>query len=296
MMARGVALLLGLAMALHPLAAPAEEAAGDTFELLQRLRQQFREGSYEEAIATGRVILEAEPSTLVRAEAHQYVGASAELLGRTEMAEEHFEELLTVLPTFQLEQSEFPTEVLTLFETIRLRYQDRIRLADDARRRAAEAERLERERRLRDEAARLAALAEPRYMMREVRRRHLAIAFLPFGAGQFQNDMPGRGYAFMFTELGLTAASMVLWILHATMPTDVDDRAGARDLRLGYEYASYAVYGALGVAVVWGIIDALVNFRAESVRWSEIEESDVPEEHRLEIELPSEEEGSAARP
>jgi hypothetical protein len=284
-MRSGVVLALCLASMLRPIAAFGEvapEASDDEFELLQQLRSLFREARYDEAVEIGGRILSGTPSTLVRAEAHQYVGASAELLGRTEEAEEHFEELLTVEPTFRMEQSEFPSEVLTLFENVRLRMQDRLRHIEEERRRAQETERLERERRLREEQQRLAELSRPRYMARELRRRHLALAFLPFGAGQFQNDHMRRGYAFLGVELGLTAASMVLWLLQAvTLPDDPDDTDAAVALRDGYQWASYAVYGALGVAVIWGMIDALVNFRPESERWVEVDEEDVPAEHRV---------------
>lgn len=281
MSARGVALAFGLLLALPPSSAAAEEAEADEFDRLQELRRQFRDGDYEAAVATGRAILDDEPTPLVRAEAHQYIAASAELLGRTDVAQEHFEELLTLQPTFRLEPSEFPTEVLAMFETVRLGMEDRLRQIEEQRRRAQEAERLERERRLREEAARLAALSRPRYMLRELEQRHLAVAFLPFGAGQFQNEMPERGYAFLGVELGLTAASMVLWLVHATLPDSPADPEAAESLQRGLEYAGYAVYGALAVTVVWGIIDALVNYRPRVERWIEIDEEDVPEAHRL---------------
>jgi tetratricopeptide (TPR) repeat protein len=140
-MARGVLACVGLAIVLLPLTAPAEEAAVDEFELLQQLRQQYREGLYEEAVSTGQGILESGPSTLVRAEAHQYIGASAELLGETEMAEEQFEELLTLQPAFRIERAEFPTEVLSLFDTAGPGIEDTVdsirrRFGDDALRRA----------------------------------------------------------------------------------------------------------------------------------------------------------------
>lgn len=263
----------------------AQERDPDDFELLQEIRRQFREGSYETVERLATSILESDPTILVRSETHQYLGASLELMGRSGEAEEQFEELLTLQPQFIMDQAEFPTEVITLFETVRLRVQDRIRQIEERRRRAQEAERRDRERRLREEQERLLRISRPRYMVQEVQERHLVVAFLPFGAGQFQNGQRSKGYAFLGTELVLTGASMIVWILGSTLPSNADDRDQARELAEGYQIASYCVYGALGALVIAGIIDAIVNYyRAPRERWHEMDEEDVPDEHRLDDE------------
>lgn len=271
-------------------AAHAQEREPDDFELLQEIRRQFREGNYSAVEGLSARIFESEPSMLVRAETHQFLGASLELLGRSSDAEEQFEELLTLQPQFIMDQAEFPTEVITLFETVRLRVQDRLRQIEERRRRAQEAERRERERRARDEAERLRQLSRPRYLVNEVRERHLIVAFLPFGAGQFQNGQRGKGYAFLGSELALTAASMLFWLLGSTMQDNLADDEQGRDLWDGYQITSYCIYGALAAVVIAGIIDALVDhFRSPRSRWREIEVDDVPEEHRINPELSDEE-------
>jgi len=255
----------------------AQEAERDEFAMLAELRGAFESGDYENCMGLAEQILGSRPSALVRVEAHQFFGASAELLGRTEQAEEQFEELLTLQPTFRLEQAEFPTEVLNLFETVRLRIQDRLRQIELQRERRREQERLEQEQLRRDEQERLARLVRPRFLVRTERRRHLALAFLPLGAGQFQNDQVAKGFVFLGSQVLLGGATMVLWLLRATMPSDpAGGLSQARELQRGYEIAGYAGYAALGVSVIWGIIDGLANFRRTTRGpWVELDQDQV---------------------
>lgn len=272
----GLILLISL-----PLAVAAQEREPDDFELLQELRNQFREGNYEAVERLAREIFETEPSMLVRAETHQYLGAAYEMLGRSEEAEEQFEELLTLQPQFMMDQAEFPTEVITLFETVRLRVQDRLRQIEERRRRAQEQERRERERRLREEQDRLFELSRTRYLVREAHRRHWVVTLMPFGAGQFQNGRTTQGYVFLGLELGLLVASIPIWIVGSTLSPEVDREQGAR-LRDGLMYASWALGGAGLVVYLSGVIEALVHyFRDPPEAWREVDEEDVPEEYRL---------------
>jgi hypothetical protein len=280
---------LVISLCLATPAAAEEESVGveSPYVFLERIETEFGEGHYEDVERMAGELLQTEASMLVRAEGLQYLGAALELLGRSGEAEEHFEELVTLQPEFRMNQA-FPSEVLRLFESVRDRVQDRIRQIEDRRRRAAEAAQAERDRQAALLRQRLIDQARPRYMVREVEHRSLALAFLPFGAGQFQNGHNRRGYVFMGTQLGLTASSMVLWLLSTLAPENPEDEAEGARLLNGYQIASYAVYGALAVSVAWGIIDALVNYaraRRAGDRWSEVDENDVPEEHRVESEL-----------
>jgi tetratricopeptide (TPR) repeat protein len=281
MIGRG-ALVCFIVIATLPGLGGAQEREPDEFEQLQEIRRQFREGSYDAVERLATTILGSDPSILIRAETHQYLGASLELLGRSVEAEEQFEELLTLQPQFIMDQAEFPTEVITLFETVRLRVQDRISQIEERRRRAQEAERIERERRLRDEQERIQEISRPRYLVHEVRERHFVVTLMPFGAGQFQNGQRNKGYAFLGTELVLTAGSMIVWLLGSTLPDNADDPGRAGEIQDGYEIASACIYGTLGALVLAGIIDAIVNyFRAPRDRWQEMDEDDVPPDHRL---------------
>ena len=48
--------------------------------------------------------------------------------------------------------------------------------------------------------------------MRRVERRPYAVNFLPFGAGQFQNEQRGKGWAFLGAETVLGAVSLGAFI------------------------------------------------------------------------------------
>jgi hypothetical protein len=272
-------------MSLHTRAA-AEQGDVDPYSQLQQVREQFRHGGYEGVAYAAEQLLGTDPSMLVRAEALQYLGASLELLGRSVEAEEQFEVLATLQPQWAMNRSEFPAEVIALFDSVRDRVHDQLSRVEEQQRRAQQERQRERERQLLEEQRRLSALARRRYLAVETRPRHLALALLPFGAGQFQNDQRGKGYAFLGTELGLTVGSMTLWLLAATLPPPEESDDPVRDGRLltGYQYASYAVYGALAVAVIWGIIDGLVHFyraRRRPDRWREVPDDEVPAELRL---------------
>ncbi len=269
-----------LLAALLPVVAWAEVSTGGPLATLQQIRVVFLSGEYEDVVSLTNRLLESEPSMLIRTEGLQYLGASLELLGRTEEAEEQFEVLLTLQPLFHMNQADFPTEVVSLFESMRLLVRDRLDQIEEQRRRVQDVARRERERRLLEQQERLIEAARPRYLVREAVAQHLVVALLPFGAGQFQNGQRGRGYAFFGTQLGLTAASMVVWLLGTVVPDRSVDQVDR------WQIASYAVYGSLGVCVAWGIIDALVNYRRlqrRGDRWQEVRDRDVPEEHRIEV-------------
>lgn len=279
-----IVLVVGLLFT--PLQVLAEESESDPFGLLQQIRELFLEGNYEAVERTAERLLETGPSMLVRTECLQYLGASLELMGRSEEAEERFEVLLTLQPEFHMNQADFPTEVISLFESVRLRVQDRIDQIDERRRRQQDRERRRRERAMIEQQQRLLELARPRYFERDAEGHHLVVAFLPFGAGQFQNGHTRRGYAFLGTELGLMAGSMVLWLLGTLVPDDFEDSERGRDLYQGYQISSYAVYGLLVTSVVWGIVDAIVNYRRLSrtrSSWREVEESEIPEDERIDV-------------
>jgi hypothetical protein len=266
--------------------ASAEQEEADPYAQLQQVREQFRHGGYEGVAGAAEQILATDPSMLVRAEALQYLGASLELLGRTAEAEEQFEILATLQPQWAMNRSEFPAEVIALFESVRDRVLDQLDRVQDQQRRAQEERQRERERELLRQQQRIEALARPRYLAVEVRPRHLILAMLPFGAGQFQNDQRGKGYAFLGTQLGLTVTSMTLWLVGNSLPQDYPERA---DVFEGLRFSSYAVVGALAVSMAWGIIDGLVHFlraRRHPDRWREVAEEDVPEDLRLTADEP----------
>lgn len=268
-----------LVAAIHT-AAAAEEGELDPLDQLQGIRDTFRRGSYEAVVRAAEQLLESEPSMLVRAEALQYLGASLGLLDRTSEADDAFETLVNLQPEWAINRSEFPTEVISLFDSVRDRVEDQLSRIDEQRRRAQAEQQREAQRQLAERHQRLLDLARPRYLLREDARQDLLIvAFLPFGAGQFQNDQASKGYAFLGVQLGLTAASMTLWLLGTFAPSDEE----------GFNYyqvASFAVYGTLAVSVLWGMIDAVVNLvrrRRSRPAWREVDEREVPSEYRIDL-------------
>jgi tetratricopeptide (TPR) repeat protein len=276
---RGVVCSVGAACLLV-LTSWVEAEEVDPFARLQSIRAQFRQGNYERVERTAQALLNQEPSSLIRAECLQYLGAALALMGRSDDAEERFELLLTLQPNFHVDPAEFPTDVIRLFETVRFRVANRLDQIEQRRQQAQEAERLARERRLWEQQAAAIDESVSRYFVLERQRNHWAVALLPFGAGQFQNQQPRKGYAFLATQLAFTAASMGLWLAATLAPETPEDLKQARRVMNGYQIASYVVYGCLAASVLWGIIDGLVYYRPVRERWREMDERQIPGELR----------------
>jgi hypothetical protein len=110
---------------------------------------------------------------------------------------------------------------------------------------------------------------------------------VPFGAGQFQNGHMVKGALFLSGELLLTASAISTYFLHegirprAAEPFESpDDREKIERLEASYRIANQASLVALAALAVTGIIDALYNFKPETIEWRKINEDEVPTDLR----------------
>ncbi len=84
----------------------------------------------------------------------------------------------------------------------------------------------------------------------------LALAFVPFGVGQFANGDEGMGYLFLGLEGGFLAANIASWSwLYFGNPHGVERTAGI--------WAMYGTFALLTGSAIWGIIHAVSNHRPE---------------------------------
>jgi hypothetical protein len=177
---------------------------------------------------------------LVR-ESRRYLGAAYVLTGRNPRANEQFE----------LDAADFPSEVHAVFRMVRERLleEQRDRATTEAR------EDAERDRARREALVELLSLAEET----ELEIAHdPAIAWLPFGAGQFQNGNANLGAFFLATEAITLLGSVVTFATWVPL-ADPDLRVDLGVLR-ALQVANWVSVGALGVLMLAGVLEAHINF------------------------------------
>jgi hypothetical protein len=254
-------LLAGL-LVLAPGTAAATE--GEDFRIA---REAYDRGEYSRAVALFEPMVGADdPSiddTILIRESRQYLAAAYVLTGERERAAQQFAWLLRDegedFADYRLNPRAFPEAVLRVFNEVR----DRLIEEADANRERRDAELLAREQQRREAGLRLVAIAEED----EVEIRHdPAIAWLPFGAGQFQNGNQDLGVFFSVAEsimLATSIGAMSGWIvLNDQYQDSLEFRGPAPDLRLlqALQITNWVAFGAFGAIAVAGIIEAHVNF------------------------------------
>jgi len=256
-------LLTGLVLmcgALAPSLACAQPAA----HAFEQAREAYGRGEYATVVdllepMVGGPLPAIQDRVLVR-ESRRYLGAAYVLTGRNPRANEQFEALLRSLgediEQYQLDAADFPSEVHAVFRSVRERLIDERRNRETTEAR----EEAERDRARREALVELLSLAGED----EVEIRHdPAIAWLPFGAGQFQNGNAELGAFFLATEgITLLAAAVTFgtWfpidsLRHQNPPVAVD-----LGVLRGLQVANWVSVGALGVLMLAGVLEAHINF------------------------------------
>lgn len=270
---RVVPVLLALALCLAD--ARTASAAGE--KKLADANRAYNRGDYAMVIRLLRPLLH----PAIRLSSEMQVIAAYRLLGisyifekdRTE-AERQFMAILALQPDFRFDPTVDPVAAVELLDELKRRnagklkaIRERERLEAERRRRAEEARR-----RAADEARRRAL--QPGYVVeRTVRQNPYWVSFVPLGAGQFQNGHRRKGYTLMGVQLSLGAVSLATgitaWTLYSNAPRTssgklkitVDEHNRLRGLTI-----TQVVSGSLCLgAVVYGIIDALVYHRPQTV-------------------------------
>ena len=176
-------------------------------------------------------------------EAHRLLGIGYFILQNRAKSHEHFLRLLTQNPDFQLDPLYVPPIIIEFFETIR-----------EENREMLEAIRAEREKKEEEDQQ-----AEPSVIVR--RKNPYYVNFVPFGAGQFQNDEPIKGTLFLSAETLALGLNVTGFFMSKSFEGNdgyysPGDASAARKWRI----VQYSALGAFGALVIGGIIDALVNY------------------------------------
>jgi hypothetical protein len=162
----------------------------------------------------------------------------------------------------------FPGKVVDRFIEIKSRLKHELETASRARAAAEQAAKATVERQRREYIESLQRLASQETV---VVRHSRWIAMIPFGAGQFQNDQEGLGYALFVTEAALAVTSVASNIIDQSLVAGYVDpnTVGTPDynkFKSNHETATmvnhYAT-GALAVIALAGIIHAQATFVPE---------------------------------
>jgi hypothetical protein len=218
-----------------------------------RGRNAYLYGSYEEAVKylTPLIrpkVLIADPKSLSLT--YEYLGLAHFYLENELDAVQTFKDLIYFRPEHQLDPVRVPPNAVSLYNQIHDELQAELLLRQEAISRQAE---LEEEKRLRK-------LRQSVILEQQVNQR--LVAFLPFGAGQFQNREPGLGYFFLGSELvavGLSAG----FFLGVESLRQSDGRFTSQDYLFAQELQRAQIVSggiALGL-IVGGIIQALWRYK-----------------------------------
>ncbi|MBS2020729.1 MAG: hypothetical protein JST00_48195 [Deltaproteobacteria bacterium] len=193
---------------------------------LEKARAAYLAKNYPEAEQRLRALTD--PKTGVKeltllSQGRMYLGAVLLAQGKREEAVDVFEKLVLEDNVFEPDPLGYPTDVLNTFIDVRVRLQERIRIAAqnqaklEAEKKAREEEEKRRYAQWLDDVKRMAT--EEKITVRHNR----LVAFLPFGAGQFQNGSPILGWTFLTAEALLVVGTAI------TVPMKVYARGRAED-------------------------------------------------------------------
>jgi hypothetical protein len=206
-------------------------------------------------------------------QAHRILGVAHLFENQPDEARREFRKLLELRPDYRFDPLLDPSRVVEFFNGVLK--EEEIEIASlEAARKKRDADLARRQQREAD--ARCAAQSQ----VFTYQKHSYAINFIPFGAGQFQNGQPRKGWAFLGVEAAFSAISLgalatnfsLFGVSHQRRcldpPTSGMTSVTCRNVDHSEESLSHdlvrvqVVSGGLFLAAAaWGIIDAIRNFR-----------------------------------
>ncbi|MHB8873414.1 MAG: hypothetical protein ACYC8T_06975 [Myxococcaceae bacterium] len=256
---------------------------------LEVVRNTFDVGNYREALKRCRDAMASQNfSEAQRMELNKYAGMAAFVLGDAPAAGDHLSKLLELNPDYVMDPFAFPPSAIQFFEELRKKNADTLNLVrqkialreEQAKREAEERERArvaaeEQRRRLEQLAAQVT--------VRTVEKRSMALNFVPFGAGQFQQGRTGVGVALASAEGALAITSIIGYLaieslkVSRTSATNgipgtgtashsdygiPPERKGERDT---WRLVKYGSAGAFWTVYAFGVVEAIYHHQDEVV-------------------------------
>jgi hypothetical protein len=245
---------------------------------LEKARAAYQAKNYAEAEQRLNELVDAksglkDPALL--SSARMYLAAVWLETAKRDAAIDIIKELLNDDPSFEPDPLAFPSNIINTFFEVRAQYQEKLRQDQITRaHREAEArERAEEERRKQE-----AWLAKVKQMASEEKitvRHNRLVAFLPFGAGQFQNGNQVLGWTFLVTEAACVVGTAITVPMYAYSRGRAEDEARSGDIdRKAQLYQDRAdnirtvnlsFAGAFTALAIAGIVQANLAYVPEAV-------------------------------
>ena len=240
-------------------------------ERLARGRQAYLRNDFPGAVSAIHELLY--PEIQLRSDtdvqsAHRLLALAYFLDNQTPAAEREFRALMQLNPNFSLDSLSDPPRAVAFLEQLQQR--ERQRITEIEARRLAEAQ--ESERRRKEDEERIRKTLKPVTVL--VEHHSFAVNFVPFGVGQFQNGERAKGYAFLGSQFVLGATSLALWaalqiqydsgklkVPVPLLPDGTEDHS-AKFRADAMGVTSVVAGGLFWVDVGWGIIDAIIHYKA----------------------------------
>ncbi len=201
------------------------------------------------------------------------MGVSYIFSGRSEEAKREFHKLLELRPDYRFDPLLDPQQVVDAFNAVVKEEESEI-VAIEARRRRRDQEiaaRLQRE----------ARLHPPVTTVLRYERHSYLLNFVPFGAGQFQNGQPRKGWLFFGVETALAAISVGAFTTNfalyggnpyrkclQTIPST--GACPTADIDHSQEETSRTILrvqlisgGLFFAAAIWGVVDAIRHYQRD---------------------------------
>lgn len=280
--------LAWIALALVCGSSPAlSQPGGGADPEIARAKTDFQYGNYAEALKrAGERIDRGNLSDGELIELHKYAGLSAFYLKQKAEAQRHLWALLQLEPDYSLDPFVVPPPAIAFFDALRKERSAQLDQIREERRRRAERlrETEERERAKVEAEQQRRQLEELARQAARVRPQNLAVNFLPFGAGQFQQGRTNMGIIFAATEGVLALTSIAAYFAYDSLlqdqPMTLDERltpngtytfiergipANRRHQAIVWRNVKYASGGAFWITYAVGVIDALIHHKSQVV-------------------------------
>lgn len=187
--------------------------------------------------------------------AREYLGACYFWLHRYKQMEEEFTALLVKEPRYKLDPFYYPVPLLERFNALRVRLQSLGILPNPQKNHKKKPKVLKKR------------PSTCKTVQKLVIKHSKALSFVPFGVGQFANGRPKKAAAFLSSQvigLGLNIGAFIG--IEAMRGNDgMFSAAGAHKARI-LRYVQYAGLGIFVVSAVWGVLDALHDFKKQEVK------------------------------
>ncbi|MBS2027478.1 MAG: hypothetical protein JST54_06180 [Deltaproteobacteria bacterium] len=248
--------------------APAAHAESD---LLKNARNTFEYGNYDESLRLTETLLASHQLSAERdlVEAYRIAGLSDFYLSRPEGARRHFVALLSVDPDYAMDPFLVPPPAVAFFDGVKRDNESLLAPIRERRKALAEQERLADEARRKLIEENLMRQLEPErpVLVQTVEVHTFATNFVPFGAGQFQENRPVLGSVFAGTQvIGLATAIGSF----AKIESLRDEHGYFAQADIGtvnnLVTAKWLGVGMLSASVVLGIADSLWHYEPTTTR------------------------------